>query len=675
MNISGGSPKQQQHVGPSKPKRAATAVLTARPRRSKQPNNNNLPGDFRILMVKRSSKSSFMRDIYVFPGGSVDENDFPSNPESLKLIKASHRCTFPSWEGQHAKSNVLHPTSATDSTDDQSIVFAYRNAALREIFEESGLLGVPTLLHPTIHNTTLSVPSFLPIDLDHFYKTSSPTIRHKLEPLFNLSYTLKLPQHEVFRRIIHLNDQETLDSIFIAITAQNGDNSTPTTPTGFLDLCQSLEISTDNTKSCTVFDTLLPIAKWIAPISEKKRFDTNFYLSLIDPDRISFCPMSADEQPQQQQQQTDTTNSTTNVKCVLDDTMAHFHRLSVREQSMSVTDHDIDPTCRHGRQLMTSTLSQEISDINFVSPIDMLDKLDQIALAPPTQYILAQLSGLTMTELQELLASPSSSPVTFGYNDSLQTQPQRTLVPIQPLRLDKLSTDPFTYTKSKAMSAKLGNQPNELTDAQKTNTHFSATVQHIGDHAINTKGYVLLPQDLAHPLTEKLLLRLATLYQQQQSPSQVEATTTTATNETKTTSHQFLGEYDQISLVGDISQTVIDTLLSAADLEDIIINQMSPALKLSNVDLYQSPTTWVKDMLQKDQQFVKRSGLLDSPVIEKWLSLDVQMQKKMEPFIHFHRVVDGLDHNNWEIVTSNPKIVWRTRDEIRSLHTGVQAKM
>ncbi len=43
------------------------------------------PFDYRVLMLKRSSKSKFMPNAYVFPGGVVDQTDF--DQDWLKIFE------------------------------------------------------------------------------------------------------------------------------------------------------------------------------------------------------------------------------------------------------------------------------------------------------------------------------------------------------------------------------------------------------------------------------------------------------------------------------------------------------------------------------------------------------------------------------------------------------------
>nr|XP_037272168.1 nucleoside diphosphate-linked moiety X motif 19-like [Rhipicephalus microplus] len=72
--------------------------------------------DYRVLVVKRSSLSSFIANFYVYPGGLCEPFDFP----------------FDWWE-------VFAAVGATKNIS-QGCDFAYLISAIRETFEETGVL-------------------------------------------------------------------------------------------------------------------------------------------------------------------------------------------------------------------------------------------------------------------------------------------------------------------------------------------------------------------------------------------------------------------------------------------------------------------------------------------------------------------------------------------------------
>jgi 8-oxo-dGTP pyrophosphatase MutT (NUDIX family) len=95
------------------PKKAATVILL----------RNKKPGGFDVFLLRRHAKSSFMGGNYVYPGGRVDRDD--GSPEICSLSKGM---TFE--EAQ----NILRETFSPEES------FAHWVAAIRELFEEAGVL-------------------------------------------------------------------------------------------------------------------------------------------------------------------------------------------------------------------------------------------------------------------------------------------------------------------------------------------------------------------------------------------------------------------------------------------------------------------------------------------------------------------------------------------------------
>lgn len=89
--------------------------------------------DYRILMMKRSLKSGFFPSAYVFPGGIADDHDFNLEWSNYLSIK-----------NDLSKLNVEHgirPPMFVNLNDKKlSSVIAYRLTAIRELFEECGIL-------------------------------------------------------------------------------------------------------------------------------------------------------------------------------------------------------------------------------------------------------------------------------------------------------------------------------------------------------------------------------------------------------------------------------------------------------------------------------------------------------------------------------------------------------
>jgi 8-oxo-dGTP pyrophosphatase MutT (NUDIX family) len=95
------------------PKRAATVILL----------RNKEPGGFDVFLLKRHEKSSFMGGNFVYPGGRVDRDD-----GSLEICPLSKGMTLE--EAQKILGGTFSPEES----------FAHWVAAIRELFEEAGIL-------------------------------------------------------------------------------------------------------------------------------------------------------------------------------------------------------------------------------------------------------------------------------------------------------------------------------------------------------------------------------------------------------------------------------------------------------------------------------------------------------------------------------------------------------
>ncbi len=95
------------------PKKAATVILL----------RNKETGGFDVFLLKRHEKSSFMGGNYVYPGGRVDRDD-----GSLEICSLSKGMTLE--EAQKILGGTFSPEEG----------FAHWVAAIRELFEEAGVL-------------------------------------------------------------------------------------------------------------------------------------------------------------------------------------------------------------------------------------------------------------------------------------------------------------------------------------------------------------------------------------------------------------------------------------------------------------------------------------------------------------------------------------------------------
>lgn len=117
---------------------AATLMLVA-PRSNVTRPSVHQP-DFNILMLTRSSKSSFQPNAVVFPGGAIDDHDF--HEDWTQLFQEVAGKPFQEIVEELEIAGARLPLFSLRRPTSFSAEDAFRITAIRETFEESGVLLV-----------------------------------------------------------------------------------------------------------------------------------------------------------------------------------------------------------------------------------------------------------------------------------------------------------------------------------------------------------------------------------------------------------------------------------------------------------------------------------------------------------------------------------------------------
>lgn len=98
--------------------------------------------DFEVLMLKRSAKSKFMPNVYVFPGGVADDSDFSAQWLSVfnKLGQNVCKRIFEDVTVDPSKAAPMFTRERSPAYTAIPSEVAFRICAIRETFEESGVL-------------------------------------------------------------------------------------------------------------------------------------------------------------------------------------------------------------------------------------------------------------------------------------------------------------------------------------------------------------------------------------------------------------------------------------------------------------------------------------------------------------------------------------------------------
>lgn len=129
-------------------KTAATLILTTPASKraleaKKTVAHGRFTSNYDVLMLKRSSKNSFYPNAYVFPGGGFDKADGTS--QWLEVFNSVDQHFVKNFESLNLSSSrrVYSPILLPDANhpkDDLPPHISYRICAIRETFEETGLL-------------------------------------------------------------------------------------------------------------------------------------------------------------------------------------------------------------------------------------------------------------------------------------------------------------------------------------------------------------------------------------------------------------------------------------------------------------------------------------------------------------------------------------------------------
>jgi 8-oxo-dGTP pyrophosphatase MutT (NUDIX family) len=185
------------------------------------------PLDYDVLFVKRSSKATFMNNHLVFPGGILDDADhLAGTSASTSLSSSSLSSTSPLSAGA--------PFPLKEACGETG---ALRCAAMRELFEETGLLLSPSST------------------------TSSSSSLSKSSPRASMVTTSVL--------FDKLSERES------ARDASHGDAAT------FFATCRRQGVPFTGVWPSTV-ERLAPWALWLTPTVERRRYTTWFYIVVLD---------------------------------------------------------------------------------------------------------------------------------------------------------------------------------------------------------------------------------------------------------------------------------------------------------------------------------------------------------------------------------------------------------
>ncbi|TRY64117.1 hypothetical protein TCAL_00446 [Tigriopus californicus] len=114
-------------------KESATTILIAKSTKTSTTFN------YKVLMLKRSGKSQFMPNTFVFPGGKIDQADF--HPGWKDIFASSGKSISDIIRSKPQEPFLIQPKDE-DDREGLHRRLAFRICALRETFEECGVLSI-----------------------------------------------------------------------------------------------------------------------------------------------------------------------------------------------------------------------------------------------------------------------------------------------------------------------------------------------------------------------------------------------------------------------------------------------------------------------------------------------------------------------------------------------------
>ena len=225
---------------------ASWKLPTSKQNEGSSPVNGNSTEDYKVLMLKRSSTSSFMPSRIVFPGGILQKVDHST--AWLDLFKKVSKKSMDDMTQELQRNNSSRSPIMTESRSWDVIPdVAFRICAIRETFEESGIL--------------LAVSKS---QVENLAASALPDLESGCNQLEDSSIC------SVDQGIIDVWRKKVQDS-----------------STEFIRMCHEMEVVPNVWSLHEWSNWLTPVFEKVESASNKpNRFDTMFYLTCFDTDEL-----------------------------------------------------------------------------------------------------------------------------------------------------------------------------------------------------------------------------------------------------------------------------------------------------------------------------------------------------------------------------------------------------